>query len=95
MRTHCLGPLLHLKNRLVARLHQLLFIALAASAEHVAQAGADILEHVHTGYHFAEDDALVIGDGVSVDGRGGGDENHDMTAFGLTAIDIFSLASSR
>ena len=46
---HRLGPLLHRKNRLVARPHQLLFIALAASAEHVAQAGADILEHVDAG----------------------------------------------
>ena len=95
MRTHCLGPLLHLKNRLVARLHQLLFIALAASAEHVAQAGADILEHVDAGNHFTEHDALIAIDDVTVDRRRGGDENHDMTAFGLTTIDIFSLAPNR
>ena len=76
MRTHRLRALLHFGNGLVTGAHQLFLIALAAAAEHVAQARAKILEHVHTGYHFAEDDALVIGDGVSVDGRGGGDENH-------------------
>ena len=76
MRAHRLRALLHLGDGLVAGAHQLLLIALAAAAEHVAQARAKILEHVHTGYHFAEDDALVVGDGVSVDGRGGGDENH-------------------
>ena len=45
-----------------------------------------ILEHVHTGYHFAEDDALVVGDGVSVDGRGGSDENHGRGSFDLVPI---------
>lgn len=76
VRPHRLRALLHLGDGLVAGAHQLFLIALAAAAEHVTQARAKILEHVHTGYHFAEDDALVVGDGVSVDGRGGGDENH-------------------
>ena len=76
VRPHRLRTLLHLGDGLVAGTHQLFLIALAAAAEHVTQARAKILEHVHTGYHFAEDDALVIGDGASVDGRGGGDENH-------------------
>ena len=76
MRTHRLRALLHFGDGLVTGAHQLFLIALAAAAEHVAQARAKILEHVHTGHHFAEDDALVVGDGVSVDRRGGGDEDH-------------------
>ena len=76
VRAHRLRALLHLGDGLVAGAHQLLLIALAAAAEHVAQAGADILEHVDAGNHFTEHDALIAIDDVTVDGRGGGDENH-------------------
>ena len=53
VRAHRLRALLHFGDGLVAGTHQLFLIALAAAAEHVTQARAKILEHVHTGYHFA------------------------------------------
>ena len=44
---------------------------------------------------FTEHDALIAIDDVTVDRRRGGDENHDPTAFGPTAIDIFRLSAEQ
>ena len=69
------GALLHLRQCLVARAHQLLLVAGGASAHEVADTGAEVLQEVDAGDHLAEHDAVVAGDTVALHGGGGGDDH--------------------
>jgi len=74
VRTNFCGSLGHLLDGLIAGRRRRAFIALAAAANDVANARADVLEGVDADDRLTRDDLQVLGDRVSVDVVGSGDD---------------------
>src|SRR5699024_6734351 len=70
-----LGALVKLGERGFAGVAEFLLICVGAAADDVAEAGADVLEHVDAGYGLRGHDADVVGDFTPFD-AGGGRHDH-------------------
>lgn len=71
--THLFGTFLHFGEGFVAGIDQFALVAGRAATEDVAQACAEIFQKVDTCHDLAKDDAVIVGDAMTLKGRSGGD----------------------